>query len=883
MKRTIYLWLLLFSVCSTAFAQSNVDVPAGVTVIPNVSYISGGTSSQVLDFYLPAGYDSNKSYPVILAVHGGGWFMGDKAFQYHYMLSNTLGALLNTGGYIVASANYTLTTATANPYPTAVNELNQAVDYLKTVTAAGGQTINIDSTKIGAFGGSAGGNLVEMLGAQNTVSAVASFCGEADLRLFLNADGSFKPGVPDYNKWYFGMPTGEATIAKAIQASPITYIDGNDSAFLLVHGTADTTVPYENSVLLNDAVKAAGGQSSLITLEGTNHDGPAFVSSSTLNAVVQFFDQTLRGIEPGIDLGTFRFKPDTTTADYSLGSNWEQGAAPGQGDSAVIDAGTNNITLMRVANQQNLLITGNSQTTVGSGGTYVDSGARVVIEDATLTSQLCVVISETSGDAEVVIGQGGVLNANSWGLHLGAVKDKTGRLTINTGGTVNSATYLRVGSQNNGIAGNGELTLNGGTLNITSSDDLSIGYAAGSVGKMTVNESSTVSTKGNALIGHSGTGELTVNGGKVEIKGSIAYVGTELNSTGTVNVNGGLLKMNYYALIGSRGDGTVNLNSGTITTGANFNIGIYRGGTGQVFVRGGTLTAQDIHVGLGEAVGDASLTAAKGQLTLMGDSTVQASGTLYVSYGEGTGTFNLVGQTQGAANGNGLKWQANNLNVHEGGTVNFLADASGLPTLTVTDNATVGAGSYNVGIYGGVAAIKQTSDAVLLDAGTLSGWNASNLKNSGLWTITQSGADLIAALNSSLKMGTVNTDFQMEFDVPSSTGFLELEANADSLVNIELTLSGDGSVSDLAKWMSEQFRMNPRLSDTTVLGTDHSIIIKSLNLDGANIIGWDFSLYNAERSTSFAVKSAASVPEPSSWSLLILGAAGLAVLRKRRG
>ncbi|MDO4585280.1 MAG: prolyl oligopeptidase family serine peptidase [Planctomycetia bacterium] len=856
-------------------AQSNVPIPEGVTVLSNQSYLPGGNDHQVMDIYLPADYDSSRSYPVVLAVHGGGWYSGDKAFDSHYMLSNTLAALLNTKEYIVASANYSLTTATTNPYPTAVNELKQAVKYLQTVTQAEGHTLSINSDKIGAFGGSSGGNLVEMLGAQNVVCAVTAFCGQSDLRLFLNADGSLKTGVPFYNEWYFGGTTGAETLANAKAASPITYIDGNDSAFLLVHGTADTTVPYENSVLLNNAVKEVNGQSTLISLGGSGHDAAAFVTQSTLSAVVAFFHENLLGRNPDV----FRFQPNTSTADYSLPENWEEGFAPGYGDVAEIYGGTNKIELLRVANAQQLKIYGGSNTTVVKDrwqGTNIDGGATVTLENATLTSELACLVSETDGDAEIIVRDGGILNVHAYGLHLGTAPNGTGKVTIHEGGKVHTTTYVRIGSSHEGRTGKGELTLDGGELTIDNNNVLSVGYAQGAYGRMTVPKGTVLT--GEMRIGDSGEGILNLFGGSVTVTGLITYVAAELGSTGTLNVDGGTLT-GEYLLVGSRGEGFVHLSSGQITAKSNFNIGVYRGGKGDVLVTGGTLAAVDMNIGLGETTGAESLPPGTGILTLMGNSTLKLSGKLNVgnvhNSEEGVGTLNLVGST---ARGEG-KWESRTFTVGTKGTVQFLADATGLPTLTVAEEANIANGTWNLGLYGAVAAFSQTAPVTILDTGNLTGWEEGAWRNNGLWKIAQSGNDLVATLDESLKLGTVSSNFQIAFEMPAEKGWLEISPTDDATLLLELILAGDGNLVDLAEWMNAEFQKNPLTRSMKVVSSDRSLMIQSFSLGNSHVLGWDFTSYNAQNDTSFAVSSVANVPEPETGTFLLMTLVGFLIAK----
>ena len=55
------------------------------------------------------------------------------------------------------------------------------------------------------------------------------------------------------------------------EASPINYIHSGLPPFLLVHGTADMSVPYNQSLQLQAKLKAAGVSCELITIDDGVH------------------------------------------------------------------------------------------------------------------------------------------------------------------------------------------------------------------------------------------------------------------------------------------------------------------------------------------------------------------------------------------------------------------------------------------------------------------------------------------------------------------------------------------------------------------------------------------------------------------------------------
>jgi alpha-L-fucosidase 2 len=161
-----------------------------------------------------------------------------------------------------------------------------ALEFLKSHS----QEYKIDLHRIVLMGPSAGGHLVSFVGAkhkpQNRVAAVVSFYGEHDLvsRTQPQNDCAIggqvhhtdtpQPCLSGGLKAFLGIEEVDSTSAKVIrEASPITYVKKDMPPYLLVHGTKDFDVPYEQSILMCDAMRKAGAQCDIITINGGGHGG----------------------------------------------------------------------------------------------------------------------------------------------------------------------------------------------------------------------------------------------------------------------------------------------------------------------------------------------------------------------------------------------------------------------------------------------------------------------------------------------------------------------------------------------------------------------------------------------------------------------------------
>lgn len=273
---------------------------AATPTAKDVAYASL-SPTQKLDIYLPEG---EGPFPLIINVHGGGFMMGDKSnpAEADTFLAN---------GYAVASVDYRLSGEALAPAQ--IQDLKAAVRWLR----ANAQTYNLDPERFVAFGQSAGGNLVALLGTScgvaelegadlgnadqsSCVQAVVDWFGPTD---FLQMDQQFAgtscPATHDAanspESMLLGAPIQTVPeLAKAV--NPITYVTADDAAFLIQHGTADCNVPPQQGQLLYDALEPAIGADNvtLTFLEGAGHGGAQFSEAANMQLVLDFLSRRLK-------------------------------------------------------------------------------------------------------------------------------------------------------------------------------------------------------------------------------------------------------------------------------------------------------------------------------------------------------------------------------------------------------------------------------------------------------------------------------------------------------------------------------------------------------------------------------------------------------------
>jgi acetyl esterase/lipase len=182
-------------------------------------------------------------------------------------------------------------------FPAQIEDCKCAIRYLRAHAARYG----IDPDRIGAWGSSAGGHLVSLLGTSgdaeelegaggwpeysSRVQAVVDWYGPTDL---LQMGGTHDD--PDSPESRLVGGTLQDHKEAAARANPITYLSQDCPPFLIMHGTEDRTVPPNQSELLHAAMQAKGLQSELVMVPGKGHEP---LGEEATQRVYDFFSRHL--------------------------------------------------------------------------------------------------------------------------------------------------------------------------------------------------------------------------------------------------------------------------------------------------------------------------------------------------------------------------------------------------------------------------------------------------------------------------------------------------------------------------------------------------------------------------------------------------------------
>jgi len=234
-----------------------------------------------LDLWVPA---APSPPPVVVWVHGGAWMAGHRRLLPPGLRPGQLFDELLAAGLAVATIEYRH--AREAPFPAQLHDAKAAVRWLRHHA----DVVGIDADRVGIAGESAGGHLaalvgltaerpdlegdVGVVGPSSAVEAVVDWYG-------VSSAETMPPFAPPPE--VAAMLPPEALVppldvlldgvdaATRAAVSPVAHAHAGAPPFLLVHGTADTVVPYAQSELLAEALRRVGVDVRLEPVAGAQH------------------------------------------------------------------------------------------------------------------------------------------------------------------------------------------------------------------------------------------------------------------------------------------------------------------------------------------------------------------------------------------------------------------------------------------------------------------------------------------------------------------------------------------------------------------------------------------------------------------------------------
>lgn len=234
-----------------------------------------------LDAFVP---DGSGPFPTAIIVHGGGWVNGTKR---SYV--TPLFPVLSDAGYAWFSINYRL--PPAHHFPDQAQDVSDAIHWVKLHS----KEYKVDTTRIALIGESAGGHLVSWIGVTQPeagLAVVVPFYAPHDL-----LGRAEKSGISENVQKLLGIGPEMSDQSRAAlrNASPYYRVEKGLPQFLLFHGTADTQVPYDQSINMQKKLKTAGVPSDLFTVQGGGHGMGSWdkIDTTWKNYLIQWLRQNM--------------------------------------------------------------------------------------------------------------------------------------------------------------------------------------------------------------------------------------------------------------------------------------------------------------------------------------------------------------------------------------------------------------------------------------------------------------------------------------------------------------------------------------------------------------------------------------------------------------
>lgn len=250
----------------------------------DIVYAEPGGESLKLDAFVPEG---EGPFPACILVHGGGFTKGTKQSYITPLFEP-----LSQAGFVWFTIDYRL--APQHRWPACAEDVITAIRWVQ----ANARRYKVDTARIALIGESAGGHLVSYVGTQNRrqnlgLAAVVPFYAPHDLEMQVKARqvlGESMTALLELTE------LNEAAWKRLREASPATYVESKMPPTLLIHGTKDAQVAYEQSLRFQEKMKEAGNACDLITIQDGAHGMGSWnkLGSDYREQLIAWLHKTLR-------------------------------------------------------------------------------------------------------------------------------------------------------------------------------------------------------------------------------------------------------------------------------------------------------------------------------------------------------------------------------------------------------------------------------------------------------------------------------------------------------------------------------------------------------------------------------------------------------------
>jgi acetyl esterase/lipase len=274
--------LLAYNQISTAARAMSDDIGTRPAPVPGTRIAYGPEPLQFGDLRLPGG---TGPFPLVVGIHGGYW-----RSRYGLEWFAHACAALAAVGYATWNIEYRRLGNDGGGWPGTLLDVRSAADFARTL--AGSYPLDLD--KVIAVGHSAGGHLAAWLASRHRIAPQIPLHTADPIRL----RGMVAiAGVLDLRQaWELRLSGGVVNqlLGGTPEEHPDRYAAASPAALLplgvrqiLIHGTADTNVPYAVSKDYYARARALGDDVELMILEGAGHFEPVDPETLEWQSVVE--------------------------------------------------------------------------------------------------------------------------------------------------------------------------------------------------------------------------------------------------------------------------------------------------------------------------------------------------------------------------------------------------------------------------------------------------------------------------------------------------------------------------------------------------------------------------------------------------------------------
>lgn len=261
----------------------------------NVVYATKDGMELHLQIFMPRyNDDESKKYPLIVYVPGSAWFEQDVFFH------GPQACELVKRGFVVAIVQYRPSTVAM--FPAQIQDTKTAIRYLKKHA----DKYHIDETRIALWGDSSGAHTAVMAGitadtglldneeemsVSTAVSCIVDFYGPTNISLMNEVPSTMHHYTADSPE---GMLIGKRRVDEhpdlAKKTVPMNYISKEKEIppILMMHGNKDRLVPFEQSILLYEKLRAEEKEVEFYCIDEGDHGSAEFWCPTVFDIMTDF-------------------------------------------------------------------------------------------------------------------------------------------------------------------------------------------------------------------------------------------------------------------------------------------------------------------------------------------------------------------------------------------------------------------------------------------------------------------------------------------------------------------------------------------------------------------------------------------------------------------